>query len=240
MVAVNPHASMTEAEYWRDHDIIRNEIDAVMASCYTHRAINDLAASDKEVLEKLNRNPEFWRLNSFSLQTTLFIVLARILDSDGTVHSIHHVLDATTAHPEFFSRGALRARKLAIPGGKWDLKLLEQYIQNAWEPSVRDLRAFKRALKPHKKKFDELYKPLRDQIFAHTVLKDPALIADLFNRALKSEIDKILCFLYNVISAIQDLAHNGRPVDPNGDDYGYARRVKEIEDRTTRLLRQLP
>jgi hypothetical protein len=53
----------------------------------------------------------------FSMQNTLFVVLTRILDSDSDVHSIHHVVNATIAHPEFFNHDALRAGKLGIPGG---------------------------------------------------------------------------------------------------------------------------
>ena len=143
-----------------------------MVSCYTHRAINSIAAKDMDILERINKHPDFWRVNSFSLQTTLFIVLARILDHDPGVHSIYQVLNATTAHPEFFSKAALRARKLGMPGGQWDMAVLDEYVQNAWEPTVQDLRMLKKALAPHKTKFDAIYKPLRDQVYAHTVLKD--------------------------------------------------------------------
>jgi hypothetical protein len=236
----NPYASMTEAEYWRDYDIIRNEVNAAMVSCYTHRAINEIAARDMEIPQKLNRNPSFWRVTSSSLQTTLFIVLARIFDHDGSVHSIYQVLNATLAHPEFFSRAALRARKLGIPGGKWDMKSLDEYIQNAREPTTQDLRMLKKAISPHKTKFDTIYKPLRDQVFAHTVLKDEALVADLFSRTLKADIDEILRFLHSLIQAIWHLAFNAQPADLIGDNYGYARRVAEITEETERLVRQLP
>src|SRR3974377_896117 len=107
---------LTEKEYWRDYDIIRNDVNAAMVSCYTHRALNHIAASDRELVQKLNRSPDFWRVTSFRLQSTLFIVLARILDHDDKVHSVHQLLNATTAHPEFFSKAALRARKLSIQG----------------------------------------------------------------------------------------------------------------------------
>ena len=100
-----------EPEYWRDYDIIRNDLHAAMVSCYTHRAINHIAATDTEIALRMNRNPDFWRVTLFSLQNTLFIVLARILDSDPNLHSIYQVLNATIAHPEFFSRAALRAPK---------------------------------------------------------------------------------------------------------------------------------
>jgi hypothetical protein len=165
-------------------------------------------------------------------------VLARILDSDPKLHSVYQVLNATTAHPEFFNRAALRARKLSIPGAERNPPWLDEYIQDAWEPTIQDLRAMKKALAPHKTKFDSIYKPIRDQI-AHIILKDDALVTDLYSRTQKTDIDEILCFLHNLIRAIWELAFNATPPNLAGDHYGYARRVAEITQDTERLLRQL-
>lgn len=90
---------LTETEYWRDYDIIRNDVNAAMVSCYTHRTINDVAAADRKISQRLNRHPDFWRVTSFGLQNSLFIVLARILDSDPKLHSIYQVLNATIHWP---------------------------------------------------------------------------------------------------------------------------------------------
>lgn len=230
---------LTEQEYWHDYDIIRNDVNAAMVSCYTHRAINDVAAGDIEILEKMNRNPEFWRITSFSLQNTLFVVLARILDSDPRVHSIFQVLNATTAHREFFLKPALRARKLGIPGAPWDMEVLDEYVRDAWEPTIENLRAMKKALAPHKARFDAIYKPIRNQI-AHIIVKDEASIASLYGKTLKAHVDEILCFLYNLIRAIWHLAYNAQPPELEGDSYGYAARVVEITRQTGQMIRALP
>jgi hypothetical protein len=140
---------MTDAEYWRDYAIIRDDVHAAMVSCYTHRTINHIAASDWEVWAKINSNAEFWQVTSYSLQNTLFIILSRILDQDPALHSVHKVLNATIAHPEFFSRAARRARKLSIPGSGSDLKILDEEDQDTWEPTARDQRDLKRDLKPY-------------------------------------------------------------------------------------------
>lgn len=230
---------MTEAEYWQDYEIIKNDIHAAMVSCYTHRTVNHIAATDMDVLEKMNRWPEFWQVASFSLQNSLFIVLARLLDSDPGVHSIHHVLNATIAHAEFFNHAALRARKLGIPGTPRNPPWLDQYVAEAWEPTTQDLRALKKALAPHKAKFDQIYKPIRNQI-AHIILKDDAGVAALYSRTLKADIDEILRFLHCLVKSLWYLAYNaGRP-DLNGDHYGYADRVREITEETEAVLRSLP
>jgi len=232
---------MTEAEYWQDYEIIKNDVHAAMVSCYTHRTINHIAATDMDILEKMNRQPEFWQVTSFSLQNTLFIILARLLDSDPDVHSIHPVLNATIAHPEFFNHAALRARKLSIPGTPqtppppW----LDEYVADAWEPTTQDLRALKKALAPHKAKFDQVYKPIRNQI-AHIIHKDEARVAALYSRTLKADIDEILRFLHCLIKSIWHLAYNSERPALNGDHYGYAERVREITEDTEQMLCGLP
>ncbi|MEX2263004.1 MAG: hypothetical protein WD696_13695 [Bryobacteraceae bacterium] len=229
---------LTEKEYWRDYDIIRNGVAAAMVSCYTHRTINRIAASDRKIAQKLNRTPDFWRITSFSLHSTLFIVLARLLEHDDKVHSVHQLLNATIGHPEFFSKQALRARKLSNPGTEPNPPWLDEYVQNAWEPSTLDLRALKKALAPHKAKFDDIYRPIRHQI-AHTIFKDEHSISALYSKTLKTDIDEILCFLYNLIGAIWEIGFNARPPDLNGDKHGYAQRVAEISKDTETLLRSL-
>jgi AbiU2 len=239
VMAPNGPPPMTEEEYWRDYEIIRDDVSAAMVSCYTHRAINDVAAADVEILEKMNTSAEFWNVTSFALQNTLFIVLYRILDTDPNLHSVHKVLNATTAHPEFFSRASLKRRKLSLPGANWDLAFLDRYVADAWEPTAADLREFKKQLRPHKARFDEIYRPVRDQI-AHIIHKDKSLIGDLYSRTQKAHIDEILRFLHLGIKALWEIAHNGERPDFNGSDYGYGEKVARIKRETEEMLHRLP
>ena len=96
----------------------------------------------------------------------------------------------------------------------------------------------KKALAPHKAKFDEIYRPIRHQI-AHIIFKDEESVAALYRRTLKTDLDEILCFLHNLIRAIWELAFNARRPDLIGDKHGYARRVDEISRDTETLLRSL-
>jgi len=66
-----------------------------MVCCYTHAAINDIAVADATILQKLNRNANFGALTHLVLQGMLFIVLARILDTNPDVHSLYQLLKAT-------------------------------------------------------------------------------------------------------------------------------------------------
>ena len=237
MVPARP--ALTEAEYWRGYDIIRNDVNAAMVGCYAHRTIVELVSGNRPLWERLNRNGEFWRINAFSLQGMMFIVLARIFDPNPGLHSIYKVLYATTACPGVFSKASLRARKVSITSAPWPAGLLDDFVQAAWEPTIQDLRKLRKALSPHKEKFDRIYKPIRDQI-AHHIFTDEAVVEDLYSKTQKTDIDEILCFLHSMIRAIWEIGYNGREPNLAGDNYGFAGRVAEIRKNTERFITQLP
>jgi hypothetical protein len=232
---------VTELDYWRDYKLTRDAVAAAIESFHGYLAINNFAVADKELFRKINEVPEFWRLHAFSLQTTFFIVLARIFDISPDAHSVHKLLAATVQHPEFFSKAALCARKREVSkvtgaNPKW----LDEYLKNiTWEASTADLRTLKRALRPHASKFESVYRPIRTNVFAHQLLKDQALISDLFSKTLIKEMDDILHFLHDLIGALWELAYNGMKPALGVINYGYQRRIEEIKANTRKLLDQL-
>jgi hypothetical protein len=77
----------------------------------------------------------------------------------------------------------------------------------------------KKGLRPHKTKSDAIYKPIRDQI-ADIILRDERLIADLYSRTQKTDVDEILLFLHGLIKAIWEMAFNAARPNLSGDNYG--------------------
>ena len=232
---------VTESEYWRDYELIRDAVSAAVQSFHGHLALNNFAVADEQLLQKINKVPEFWKLHAFSLQTTFFIVLARIFDNSRDAHSVHKLLAATVQHPEFFSKAALCARKREVsnitgPNPAW----LDEYLQNiTWEASTADLRTLKRAIAPHASTFEAVYRPIRTNVFAHQMLKDQALVSALFSKTLIKEMDDILRFLHDTIRALWELAYNGTRPALGVTDYGYHRRIEEIKNNTKSVLDQL-
>jgi hypothetical protein len=94
-------------------------------------------------------------------------------------------------------------------------------------------------LAPRKTKFDEIYKPIRNQI-AHIIFKDEQSIESLYSRTLKTDVDDILCFLHSLIHEIWEMAYNASEPKLTDDNYGYAARVVQITKETEELLRELP
>jgi hypothetical protein len=233
-------AAWSDEKYWRAFHLIRGEVEAAIKSNYAYLTINNLAVAKPSVLKKLNKFPDLWTLNSFSLQTTFFIVFGRIFDDRADSYSIQKLVDATVANPGFFSKNALRQRKREsanICGA--DPAWLIDYVRDAWEPATADLVPLKSALAPHHAKFKAIYQPIRHQYFAHKSIKGVAGISALFGKTLIGDVAEILRFLHTLLWAITEMAWNAkRPDLADFRDFdGY---VKQMNAKTEQFIRQLP
>jgi hypothetical protein len=97
---------------------------------------------------------------------------------------------------------------------------------------VSDLIDIKKKLKPHIKKFKELYIRIRHEVFAHKGLKDREAISNLMGMAVIEEIDDVLCFLFHLTETIGQIFHNGR--QPESDSHAAYKRHKDRIKTTTR------
>lgn len=233
-------AAWSEDEYWLSFHLIRGEVEAAIKSNYAYLTINNLSVEKPSVLKKFNKFPEFWTLNSFSLQTTFFIVFGRIFDDRADSHSIQKLVDATVANPGFFSKKALRQRKresasIRGPDPAW----LVDYVRDAWEPVTADLAPLKTALAPHHAKFKAIYQPIRHQYFAHKSIQGAAGISALFGKTLIGDVAEILRFLHTLLWAITEMAWNAKPPDLT-DFRDYDGYVKQLNAKTEQFIRHLP
>jgi hypothetical protein len=220
---------MTETQYMEELDLIINEVNTAIECFYTYIEIHNYAAQDKRIFKVLNENPTFWNINLYSLQTTFFIVLGRIFDDGIDTHSIHKLLAATVAHPEFFSINALGARKVA--GGRkpdW----LDSYMVGIFEPQVSDLRILKRKLSIHRSNYNAIYAKIRDRVFAHNILISKEDVGALFDKALIDEINNMLYNLKDILDALRDLIQNGRCPEFEMRTYEYQNRIKQRVRKT--------
>lgn len=198
---------MDDRIFNRDYDLIRDDVYTAIQTFYTWLEIHNYASEDKSIYKKLNENPTFWNLLLHSLQTTFFIVLGKIFDDGPDAHSIHKLMSFCVANPDLFSKKALSIRKTKN-GQRPDW--LDEYLSKAFEPTTKDLRALKNSLSPFRKKFDKVYKDIRNQVVAHKILKEKEEISDLFSKTQIKEIEDILYYLYDILAVLWDLLHNGR------------------------------
>ena len=198
-------------------------------SCfYTEIVINQFARDDENIYQALNKHAGFWNVHRYCLQSTFFITLSRVFDVSGDVRSIHTLLSTAIKHPELFSKDALRTRKIAIVHGTPDW--LEAFINEAWEPTVPDLRELRKSLKSFMATFQALYAPVRNQVFAHSIVTDQQLINELFERLRIAEIDQLLYGLRDLLSNLSDLFYNGHKPALGKNTYSYKDRITETFD----------
>jgi hypothetical protein len=226
---------MTEAEYWADYQVIENEVATAIETFYAHLEMNNYASEDPAVLRGFSDAPTFWITARYGLITTFFVTLGRLFDEDRNAHSIHKLLRATGAHPEYFSRHALAERKRR-PSGGGEPDWLADLLKDAWEPDAADLRALRRALAPSIRKYEAFYEPIRHKVFAHKELKDTASVDALFSKAIIHDVEEVLNALHDLLAAIWQLYHNGVKPLLGVRTYGYKDRIERITTTTRRAL----
>lgn len=197
---------MTETEYWHKCNLLSIEIDDALAIYHTYEQIHQLQATNKTALAVLNADVLFWKVQLYCLKTSLFIVLGRIFDPAPDAHSIQKLVRATQDHPEFFSRDAIANRKSS--GGskpEW----LDDYLMSVWIVEPTTLRALRKELLRYVKRFEDIYRPIRNQIYAHKLLGSDESIYELFQKTNRKDVEDILHFLRDLMYCIENLYLNG-------------------------------
>jgi len=199
---------MTETEYLHELDVLDTEVDHAYETFHVLEEINQLSKDNEAVFSVLNANAVFWNTQARGLQTSLFVGLARIFDSDLKAHSIHRVVNLTLGHPEFFSKDSLYKRKMQLANNV-EPEWLNERVQEAWSPKdASELRYLKKALTPQTKIHDSVYRPIRNNFYGHRTRGISETIK-LFDKTNRIELENMLDFLRDLIFAIRNLYNNG-------------------------------
>jgi hypothetical protein len=170
----------------------------------------------------LNKSAAFWNLQTYSLQNTFFVFLYRIFDTGKDAQSIHKFLAETMKHPEYFSKQALAIRK--ADGGEKP-EWLDKYLENIWEPSTDDLKKLRYSVSGYEKIFKHVYMPIRNKVIAHSIVSDKQMVAELFEKVLYDDVERILYFLNDIMDVIWQLYHNGREISLGSTKADYKERI---------------
>lgn len=221
-----PPTSWTPASYRNELVELSTEIENLIVVHYTYEEINRLALQEEGIIQLLNRDALFWQTYMHCLQTTLFVTLSRIFDTEPNARTIHSLLNATLSNIHLFSADALSRRKTGV-GSKpaW----LDDFMAGAWMPtSANDLRHLKKALIPHTKRYEEIYRPIRHSIFAHRLMSNDEAGMKLFGATNRDEISTMLDFLHDLVEALADLYHNGsQPTLGKRDFSDHNQRIRD-------------
>src|SRR5262249_9901320 len=149
------------------------QVEDALAIYYTFEQINDLSGADADILDALQADALFWNVQKHASQTTLFIILGRIFDSSGDAYSIHKLIKDTKANCGFFSHEALRIRKQRL---NLSPQVLESYFTGLWVPDPTCIESLVDALVPHIERYNNVYRLLRNKLYAHSLTNDPPTI----------------------------------------------------------------
>ena len=226
---------MTEAEFERDCRRLWSEIEDAVAIFYTAEEIQDCGRRDENILNAIQHDALFWNVQVHALQSALFIALGRIFDISGDAYSIHKLMRNTGQHfTLLFSPEALRARKAKLNLQPQDL---DNYFVGLWEPDPLAVKTLRKALAPHVKRYSDVYLPLRNQYFAHTLVVDQTVVNNLFANTNRLELEETLLFAREVVALIQEMYLNGS--EPKLGNLVHERYREEIRRSTSNVLGKL-
>jgi len=215
---------MDEKAYWHEYELTRNDVHIAIESFYTNQEVNNCAAENPSIYDAINKESSFWIIQQYGLQIAFFLALGRIFDTDRRSHTIDKFLSTTVAHPEFFSKDALAARK---QGGGPKPDWLDHFLIGVCEPSAAELSVFQTALEPWKSRFETVYKPIRNKVFAHRALTHPGQGDALFSNTQIKEVDELLYSLWDIMESIWQLYHNGTKPTIGKRTYDHRERIKK-------------
>lgn len=67
---------VTDEEYRRALDLMFIEVNDAVQVFYTYLAMSEVSVEDRRLFQMLNRDPLFWRIQAYCLQTTFFIIFS--------------------------------------------------------------------------------------------------------------------------------------------------------------------
>lgn len=187
----------------------QRELNVACSSFYAWKNIHNIAAKDDKIYHALNKNSLSWNIILHSLQSTFFIAIGRLFDLNRKAFSVHSFLRAYIENIGQFSKNALRERK--TKGSEADkLPWLDEYIEKSYQPNKEDFLKLKGEVSKRQKRYELIYKPIRDKVFAHKEFKEIKCIDELFKKAKIGEMQDLLCFLYQIERIIFQLLYNGK------------------------------
>lgn len=195
------------ADFERQLELFRTEEQSALQFFYAWDAAHTMAAKDKAVFRLLNEAPLFWNTALGAMQAATLVALGRVFDPNSGNHSLTRLLALAHANLDIFSKAALaaRKRKLSPNADEW----LPTYLDTVYVPTQEDFRKLKRYVAIRRKTYEEKYRPLRHEVFAHRAVTTPAQVDELFAKIDLREMRQLLVFLESIYEVLWQLYFNG-------------------------------
>lgn len=217
--------------YIQYHEHFSNELYQATACYVIWKNLQNEPADDEKLLESLNITPLSWVFIRHSMMVSLIMALSRIFDTDGDSVSIDDLIKSCAEDIELFSKSKLRERKAASHNAsEW----IDEYIDNAYEPSAEDFLRLKSEVKRFRDIYNEYYKPLRHKIFAHSDKHFQSRKDELWEATKHANMEDMLNFLEDLNLAVREAYQNGRKPELRGrkfDEEWFSKDIKLLLER---------
>lgn len=197
-----------ERAFETELEVYRTEVEVGLQYLYVHIGLHAVLGRDPEALRRVNETPLLWKTIDGALHGSAFIALGRIFDQESE-HNVDRLLRLARHNLGLFSKDRLAARKRrhSDTADIW----LAEYLETVHEATVEDFREAKRQVSAHRRIFDNIYRPIRNLIFAHKALIDASEIKALYDKTRIDELAGLFAFLHRVYDVLFQLYHNGEP-----------------------------
>ncbi|CEP37914.1 MULTISPECIES: AbiU2 domain-containing protein [unclassified Halomonas] len=189
--------------------LYRDEVATATWAFYAWKHLNNIGSNDRAVRSGLNRNAATWNVITHSLQTTFFITIGRLFDIDGDAFSVHAFLRFCIENIDQFASQRIRERKMTDQNGV-EPEWLEGYMEKVYEAKERDFQRLRGEVAKHQRRYEEIYRPIRNKFMAHKEIASLSNVTEIFGRTNIGEIQSFLALFGQIENIVFDLMHNGK------------------------------
>ena len=219
--------AVTMEQFGRELVRVNSDVRQVVSLHYTYLSAHEFAAENKDIFNLYNNSAEFWNLQHYAMQQAMVVGLGRVFDDVPTSFGINKLFCEAIKHPEFFSRSALRERRMV--GADTVPDYLDDYIAAAFEPTAADIGAINATLSEHRNKYKATYGKIRSLVVAHAIERDPEAISRYFRLTVIEDADAIFKALLGAIQALHaDLWLNGRAPALGSYEFNEPKRISNM------------
>lgn len=225
---------VSEQQFLDLYNVISTEVENAFVLYYQFEELNRLWTDDIAIFEAIHRHIQFWLAYRHSIQASLLITVTRLFDTTDKAKTIPRLVTAVANNLQLFDEPSLRRRKANGGNPPW----LDDFMKDAWLPtSSGDFRSLQVALKPHTKRINTIYRPIRNNVLAHRIMDDIEAAHALFPQTNRKELGETLIFLRDLKQVIWDLYYNGK--QPILHNLSLDHEIKAIKAGIEAVLRAL-
>jgi hypothetical protein len=210
-----------ESEFETRLDGVIRDARASAVFVYTELTIHQQASLDRTLFDTINRHAGFWNVIFGSLQSSGIIALGRMYDDDAQTLSLPKLLEYAETYSGIFSHSAFQTRKI---NSGMSPAMAAGMVENEPPFQLADLKPLRDEFNAMKKIWDEEFKQIRHEVFAHAGRLTQREIEELFSKTLVEKLENLTVFPLRLTNLLWELYTNARPIHP----YPVATRIPDV------------